>query len=105
MGQMRPGLVDIIEASYKVEGDTETWMKGVGQAVDAHLGQGLGLIAIRYRIEEGLKFSPLSMIPVNMDPDAVGVVQRATSNLPPNYIASTFAALPCDTARSPNYPP
>src|SRR5438132_10023771 len=97
---MRPGLVDIIEASYQVEGDAETWMKGVGEAVDAHLGQGLGLIAIRYRIGEAFNFEALSMVPVNMPPEAVSAVQRATANLPASYVASTFAALPCDMARS-----
>src|SRR5690348_11218107 len=83
---MRPGLIDTVEASYRIEGDAESGMRGVGEVVDAHLRRGLGLIAIRYRLGQGLTFEPLSAVPVNMAAEAVDVVQRAHASLPSHYI-------------------
>ena len=37
---MRPGLVEILEACYRPEGDLDQWVKSVGETVDAHLGLG-----------------------------------------------------------------
>jgi DNA-binding CsgD family transcriptional regulator len=96
---MRPGLIDIIEACYRQEDDTEGWMRSLGEVVDGHMGHGLGLIAIRYRLGQNLNFEPLSMVAVNSPPEAIAAVQRATLNLPPSYISKTFARLPCDIAR------
>jgi DNA-binding CsgD family transcriptional regulator len=97
---MRAGLVDILEAAYTLDGELETWMHKVGETVDRCIGKGLGLIALRYRIGEGFSFTPVSMVPVNMPPEAVAVVQNGTADLPPSYIAQTFASLPCDMART-----
>ena len=95
---MRPGLVEILESCYSVDGDIDSWMRGVGQAIDAHLGYGLGAIAIRYRLGDDSSFQPMTMLPVNMSDAGVAVVQGATANLPASYVRATFASLPADIA-------
>lgn len=95
---MRPGLVDILEASYRFDRDDETWMRCVGETVNAHLGFGLGAVAIRYKIGPAQQFQPQMMVPVDLAPGAVEVVARATANLPSSYVSQTFASMPCDMA-------
>ena len=95
---MRPGLVEIVESCYRLDGDFESWMKSVGAVVDAHLGYGLGMIAIRYRLGLDLSFQPLAMYPVNVSEEAVAVVERGSSNLPASYIKATFASCPAEVA-------
>jgi DNA-binding CsgD family transcriptional regulator len=97
---MRPGLVEILEACYRVEDDIDGWMKAIGEAVDAHLGYGLGTIAIRYCIAEDLGFQPLAMVPANMPLERVTAIQRAAAVLTPGYVKATFASLPAAMARS-----
>jgi DNA-binding CsgD family transcriptional regulator len=93
-------LVEIVEACYNVDGDHDAWATSVGELVEQHLGYGLGAIAIRYRLDDQLRFQPLAMSAVNLSDDAVGIVQRATVNLPPSYVQQTFAAQPADMALS-----
>jgi hypothetical protein len=66
MISMRAGVVDIVEACYRFDGDSETWMRSVGDVVDKHVGCGLGVVAMRYQLDEQQMFCPLAMVPVNV---------------------------------------
>ena len=96
---MRPGLVEIVEACYRVDEELDAWMKSVATLVDTHLGYGLGTIAIRYRLDDRLSFQPLAMTTANLSEDAIGVIQRATADLPASFVKQTFASVPTDMAR------
>jgi DNA-binding CsgD family transcriptional regulator len=98
MTSMRPGVVDIVDACYRFDGEPETWMRSVGDAVEKHLGYGLGAIAMRYRLDERQMFSPLAIVPVNMTEEAPAIIQRALAGLPPIYMKETFGSLPADVA-------
>lgn len=96
----RPGLLEIVESCYALDGDLEHWMKNVGSTVDAHLGYGLGVIGVRYRLDESLGLQPLAMLPINMSADAMGTMQRAAAEMTPSYAKATFASTPAATASS-----
>ena len=95
---MRPGLVEIVESCYRLDGDLESWMKSVGAVVDSHLGYGLGTIAIRYRLGNDLSFQPMAMYPVNISDATQAAIHRGTAGLPPSYAKATFASYPAAIA-------
>jgi DNA-binding CsgD family transcriptional regulator len=95
---MAAGLVDILEAAYQIETPMEPWMKGMAAAINSHLGFGLGVAALGYRIGDAGMLQPTAMIAEQLPPGALESFQKLLPSLPPDYIARTFAALPCDIA-------
>ncbi len=90
--------MDIIEAAYRLETGVEEWMRDVGELIAAHMGHGLGAIALRYEIGGGNDFRPLAVVPINIDPAAVATIVSVVANTPSWYIAQTFGSVPCNTA-------
>jgi hypothetical protein len=95
---MRVGLVDILEANYRLEVGADEWMRGVGEAVDSYFGFGLGVATMRYRIGSTGLLEPLALIDVNLPAGGVEALQRSIATTTPEYIARTWGALPFDIA-------
>jgi DNA-binding CsgD family transcriptional regulator len=93
---MAGGLVEIVEAAYRVDVGEGEWLNGVAHALGSHVGAGLGVCGMRYRIDEQGLLLPLAMAESNLPPGGLAACQAGIADLPPDFIASTWASMPCD---------
>src|SRR5512141_2631408 len=83
-------LVDVIEASYRVDEPRERWLRNVVTAAYAQMGKGMGVLGFEYRVTPERRLVVGDAVTVDFPEAAIDPMRMAMGELPPWYIEKTF---------------
>src|SRR5262245_1308060 len=98
---MKTDIVDVIEAAYSMDGTPTDWLGGVASTVTARLGQGLGLVAVRYHLSPEYRVVLDEHVTLDIPTEAASAWLSMLPAFPPEYVRETFAAYSCARAVRP----
>jgi DNA-binding CsgD family transcriptional regulator len=94
---MKTDLIGIIEATYRIELDTDTWLKGILSAASLIISRGMGLVAYTYDASDPADLRVGSFIHEGLPDQAVPEFLATLSRMDPAYVRNSYCSLTCAT--------
>lgn len=103
---MLEDVLRVLDAAYRFDLSDAEWLNGLAATMHDALGRsvlaesrgGLGVLAMRYKIDQHDRLCLLTSAAIGMPDPMVAAIATVPGQLPPSYVRRTFGRHPCALA-------